>query len=72
MEYVILVVGLSAVTAAWDAARRAIESHSTNSMTDAALKELGDRVDKIESSHLVTRNHLSELRNFMNAQVRKR
>jgi hypothetical protein len=71
MEYVILVVGLAAVGAAWDGARRAIESSSSKHVSGQEQSELERRLSHLERAQLVTRNHLVELKGFVASGLRK-
>jgi len=65
MEYVILIVGLAAVGAAWDGARRAIEASVDKVTGSGTISDLEARLLVVEASLLVTRNHLAELKGFV-------
>lgn len=71
MEYVICIVGLSAVGAAWDGWRRAIAASAAQNRSLEAEKAFSERLDRVENGQLAMRNHISELKNFLTAQSRK-
>ena len=79
MEYVILVVGLAAVGAAWDGFRRAVESDNAKRARSEAVNslaisqaELERRVTHLEGSALNIKNTIAEVKNFAIASQRKR
>jgi hypothetical protein len=65
MEYVIMVVGLLFVAAAWDGMRRAINASDAKGSAVQRIDALTSRVTTLETSLIVTRNHLAEMKSFV-------
>ena len=72
MEYVIALVGLAAVGAAWDGARRAIEASADKGNTSGKLKDMSDRLAILEATLSMTKSSLAELKGFIANGTQKR
>ena len=72
MEYVIALVGLAAVGAAWDGARRAIEASAAKDSASGKLEELSDRLAILEATLSMTKSSLAELKGFIASGTQKR
>jgi hypothetical protein len=79
MEYVILVVGLAAVSAVWDLGRRAVQQYASKRDEGGAIHTLASRITSLERNQadqnelsVKTRNHLAELKTFVGNAQRKR